>query len=248
MKSYHPARRFAGLEHGALIVAALCGSALVPVAPASAQMAVFDGTNYAQNLLQAARALEAVNNQIKSLQNEATMVQNMATNLKTLSFPQLSKLNSAMTRIDQLMGQAQGIQFKVAGLDGQVKGLFPGALGQALSGDQRIKQARAQLDAAMAAFRQAMDVQAQVAENVQADAGTLSELAATSQGSVGALQVGQAANQLLALSVKQQLQLQDLVASEQRAAAIERARRAQAEEDGRALTQRFLNGTGGPAR
>ena len=31
--------------------------AILPV-PASAQMAVFDSTNYAQNLLQAARALE----------------------------------------------------------------------------------------------------------------------------------------------------------------------------------------------
>jgi P-type conjugative transfer protein TrbJ len=172
------------------------------------------------------------------------MLQNMATNLKTLSFPQLSKLTSAMTRIDQLMGEAQGIQFKVAGLDKEVKSLFPGALGQALTGDQRVAHARAQLDAATAAYRQAMNIQSQVAENVRADAGTLSELAASSQGSVGALQVSQAANQLMALSIKQQLQLQNLVASEYRAAAIDRARRAQAEEDGRAATRRFLNGPG----
>lgn len=168
----------------------------------------------------------------------------MATNLKTLSFPQLSKLTSAMTQINQLMSQAQGIQFKVAGLDSQVKGLFPGALSKALTSDQQVAQARAQLDAASAAYKQAMTVQAQVAENVQADAGTLNELAASSQGSVGALQVSQAANQLMALSVKQQLQLQNLVASEYRAAAIDRARRAQAEEDGRAATERFLNGAG----
>jgi P-type conjugative transfer protein TrbJ len=239
MKAFHRALGF-----GAFVSVAWCGTAAIPIAPAAAQMAVFDGTNYAQNLLQAARALEAVNNQIKSLQNEAGMLRNMATNLKTLSFPQLSKLTSAMGEIDQLMAQAQGIQFRVAGLDAQVKGLFPGALTQALSGDQRVAQARAQLDAATAAFKQAMNVQAQVAENVQADAGTLSELAASSQGSVGALQVGQAANQLMALSVKQQLQLQSLVASEYRASAIDRARRAQAEEDGRATTQRFLHGTG----
>lgn len=227
-----------------LVAAALCGVVALPIAPASAQMAVFDGTNYAQNLLQAARALNQVNNQIKSLQNEATMLQNMATNLKTLSFPQLTQLTAAMTRIDQLMSQAQGIRFKVAGLDAQVKGVFPGALGQALTSNQRVAQARAELDAATAAYRQSMTVQAEVAENVQADAGTLSELAASSQSSVGALQVAQAANQLMALSVKQQLQLQNLMASEYRAAAIDRARRAQAEEDGRAVTQRFLNGAG----
>ncbi len=229
---------------GAFVSVALCGTVVVPVAPASAQLAVFDGTNYAQNLLQAARALNQVNNQIKSLQNEASMLQNMATNLKTLSFPQLSKLTSAMTQINQLMSQAQGIQFKVAGLDSQVKGLFPGAVTKALTSDQQVVQARAELDAATSAYRQAMSVQAQVAENVQADAGTLSELAASSQGSVGALQVSQAANQLMALSVKQQLQLQNLMASEYRSAAVDRARRAQAEEDGRAATQRFLNGAG----
>lgn len=235
-------RRTLGI--GGLVAIALCGTVVIPIAPASAQLAVFDGTNYAQNLLQAARALNQVNNQIKSLQNEAGMLQNMATNLKTLSFPQLTRLTSAMTQINQLMSQAQGIQFKVAGLDNQVKNLFPGALSKALTSDQQVAQARAQLDAATAAYKQAMSVQAQVAENVQADAGTLNELAASSQGSVGALQVAQAANQLMALSVKQQLQLQNLVASEYRAAAIDRARRAQAEENGRAATQRFLNGAG----
>jgi P-type conjugative transfer protein TrbJ len=246
MKAFHRARPIRALGFGALVSAALCGSAILPVASATAQMAVFDGTNYAQNLLQAARALQAVNNQIKSLQNEAAMLQNMATNLKTLSFPQLSKLNSAMTQIDQLMGRAQGIQFRVAGLDAQVKGLFPGALGQALTGDQRVARARAELDAASDAYRQAMTVQAQVAENVEADARTLGELAEGSQGSEGALQAQQAANQLMALSVKQQLQLQNLLASEYRAAAIDRARRAQAEEDGRATTQRFLNRAAAP--
>ena len=223
------------------------GTLALPVAPAAAQMPVIDTTNYAQNLLQAARALEQINNQVKSLQNEASMLENMGRNLKTISFPQLQRITSAMSQIDQLMGQAQGIQFKVAGLDQQIKSLFPGALAQALTGDQRVAQARAQLDAATAAFRQAMSVQAQVAENVTADAGTLGELAATSQGSVGALQVGQAANQLLALSVKQQLQLQNLTASEYREATLDRARRAQAEEDGRATTRRFLDGATNPS-
>jgi P-type conjugative transfer protein TrbJ len=233
--------------HAALRIAVLTATfgvpALAPVAPASAAgMPVFDATNYAQNLLQAARALDQINNQVKSLQNEASMLQNMAKNLSTIDFPQLQRITSAMQRIDQLMGQAQGIEFKVQGLDRQIKSLFPGALSQALTGDRRVAQARAQLDAATAAYRESMSVQAQVAENVQEDAAVLNELAAASQGAVGALQVSQAANQLLALSVKQQLQLQNLMASEYREAALERARRAQAEEDARATTRRFLGG------
>jgi P-type conjugative transfer protein TrbJ len=222
------------------------GAVALPASPAAAQMPVFDTANYAQNLLQAARALDQINNQVKSLQNEASMLQNMAKNLQTIDFPQLQRISSAMQQIDQLMSQAQGIQFKVQGLDQQVRSLFPGALSQALTSDRRIAQARAQLDAATAAYRQAMSVQAQVAENVAADAGTLGELAQTSQGAVGALQVGQAANQLLALGVKQQLQLQNLMASEFREAALDRARRAQAEEDGRVATRRFLDGASPP--
>jgi type IV secretion system protein TrbJ len=236
MKAIHAALRIALLATTVGVTAAL------PLGPAAANLPVFDPTNYTQNILQAARALEQINNQVKSLQNEASMLQNMAKNLQTIDFPQLQKITSAMQRIDQLMGQAQGIEYKVSGLDQQIRTLFPGALQQALTGDQRLAAARSRLDAATAAWRQAMGVQAQVAENVKEDAGVLSELAASSQAAVGALQVGQAANQLLALSVKQQLQLQNLMASEYREAAIERARRAQAEEDGRAMTRRFLDG------
>lgn len=225
-----------------VLTTGIAATAVFPLQPAAAQLAVFDGTNYTQNLLQAARALNQINNQVKSLQNEASMLQDMATNLKTIDFPQLQRITSAMRQIDLLMEKAQGIQFKVAGLDQQVQKLFPGALKQALTSDQRIALARAQLDAATAAYRQSMTVQAQVAQNVQQDAGMLGELAATSQAAAGSLQVGQAANQLLALGVKQQLQLQNLMASEYREAAIERGRRAQAEEDGRAATRRFLDG------
>ena len=234
------------------IPAALCAAMMsitvigtcvvLPLQPAAAALPVFDVTNYSQNLLQTARALEQINNQVKSLQNEASMLQNMAKNLQTIDFPQLQKITSAMQRIDQLMEQAQAIDFKVQGLDQQIKTLFPGALQQALTGDQRVAAARSRLDAATAAYKQAMGVQAQVAENVKEDAGVLNELAASSQGAVGALQVSQAANQLLALSVKQQLQLQNLMASEFREAALDRARRTQAEEDGRATTRRFLDG------
>ena len=58
-----------------------------------------------------------------------------------------------------------------------------------------------------------------------------------------ALQVGQATNQLLAFSTKQQLQIQSLLAAHYRAEAFEQARRLQAETDARAAAVKFL-GTG----
>jgi len=228
-----------------MALALAAGSPLALALPASpaAAIPVFDSTNYAQNLLQAARALEQINHQIASLQNEAAMLQNMARNLERIDFPQLERLNSAMQRIDGLMDQAQGIDFRIDRLDERIRALFPGDVQRVLSGDQRVREARARLDAAMGAHRQAMGVQAQVVENIREDAGLLEELVGRSQNAVGSLQVSQAANQLLALSISQQFQLQNLMAAEFREASIERARRAQVEAEGRAATRRFL-GTG----
>ena len=107
--------------------------------------------------------------------------------------------------------------------------------------DVRIaRPARARLDAASDAFRHSMAVQSQVAQNVKEDAALLADLGARSQGTQGALEAAQATAQLIALSTKQQLQLQSLMASEYRSQSLERARRAQAESDGQAATRRFL--------
>src|SRR3546814_1887377 len=85
-----------------------------------------------------------------------------------------------------------------------------------------------------------MTVQAQVAENVASDAQTLSALVAKSQGAEGSLQAQQATNQLLALSAKQQFQIQNMIAAQYRAETIERARQAQAQIDAQAATKKFL--------
>lgn len=208
--------------------------------PASAQMTVFDPTNYAQNLLSATRALAQINNQIKSLQNEATMLTNMAKNLSRIDFPEFQQLNQTMQQIDQLMGQAQGIDFKIDGLDSQFRKLFPQSFDSALTSNARVVEARARLDTAMAAFRQTMGVQSQVVGNVRADAQALSAIIAKSQGAEGALAAQQATNQLLALTAKQQFQIQNLMAAQYRAEAIEQARRVQAESDAKAATTKFL--------
>ena len=225
----------------------LAGVAVIPLAlvpaPAAAQIAVFDGSNYAQNILQAARALEQINHQVQSLQNEATMLENMGRNLQTFDFPQLHQMTSALEKIDGLMNQAQAIGFKSGQVDASFKSLFPNAAGGSLSTDQHVADARARLAAAMDSFRHAMDVQAEVVSNIQSDSKLLNDLSGRSQSSVGALQAQQAANQLLALSAKQQMQLQDLLAAEFRSQSIDRAARAQGEADARAATTRFL-GTG----
>ena len=211
------------------------------VAPTPAQaIPVFDGANYAQNLLTAARTLQQINQQIQSLQNEAAMLANMAKNLSRIDFPQLDELRQKLAAIDRLMGEARGIDYNVDQLDDRFARLFPDAFDQALRTDQRVRDARARLDTSMAGFRHSMGVQNQIVANVRDDAEALSAIVAKSQGAEGALQVAQATNQLLALTAKQQFQLQHLLAAQFRSDSIEQARRAQVEREARAATRRFL--------
>lgn len=228
---------------GAGAIGSLACALIVPSTPAHAQFTVFDLNNYSQNLLTAARTLQQVNNQIRSLQNQAQSLMNQAKNLTTIGFPEIQAITQTLQQIDQLMGQAQGIQFRVDGLDQQFRQLFPQSFNQALTMNGQVVAARTRLDTEMAAYKQTMGVQAQVVENVQADAQTLGGIVSRSQGAEGALQAQQATNQLLALTAKQQFQIQNLMAAQYRAEATEAARRAQAEAEGRAATTKFL-GTG----
>lgn len=201
---------------------------------------VFDATNYGQNVLQAARALEQINNQIQQLQNQAVMLQNMARNLQRLDFSSLGQLQGALNRIDGLMMQADGLSFDLTQLEGQWRQHYPDSYDASIGVNDMATAARERWQSAMNAFRQTMRVQSQIVENVRADEGRLTDLVNRSQGAVGALQAQQAANQLIALSAKQQMQIQTLMAAHYRAEAEDAARKAQAEEAARETTRRFL--------
>src|SRR5262249_50561033 len=83
----------------ALIAAALMTSAILLAPPAAAQIAVIDGSNLSQNILQAARALQQINNQIQALQNQTVMLQNMARNLTSLNFSQIGAVAADLQQI-----------------------------------------------------------------------------------------------------------------------------------------------------
>jgi len=218
----------------------LIGAGMLASRPATAQISVFDPSNYTQNLLTAARTLQQVNNQIQSLQNEAQMLIHQARNLSRIDFPQLTELRQRLQQIDRLMGQAQGIDFRIGDLDRRFAELYPEQFEQSFRRDQRLARARDQLDTAMAAFRQTMGVQNRIVDNVRSDSETLAEIVVHSQNAEGNLQVQQATNQLLALTAKQQLQIQTMMAAQFRSEAIEQARRGQSAREAQEATTRFL--------
>ncbi len=222
-----------------LAATSVVAAAVVPAVPAHA-ITVFDPSNYAQNVLTAARTLQQINNQIQALQNQASMLTNMAKHLQRLDFSSLTQITRSMQRIGTLMNQAEGIAFDLASTDEALRQQFPAVFDTALSTNEIVAQARARFQGSMQGYRQTMRVQAQVVENIGADAALLSELIVQSQSASGSLQAAQATNQLIALSTKQQFQIQQMMAAQYRADALERARQQQAMEAARERTKRFI--------
>jgi len=225
---------------GAAVFAVVISTPLVVSRPAAAQLAVIDASNLAENVLQAARALQQINNQVQALQNQATMIEYQVRNLTSLNYSSLTGITNDLTQIGNLIDQAQGISFNVQSVETLFSRYYPQSYGSGTSIPQLVSDAQMRWQNARDAFRQTMLVQSQIAQTVQSDTAKLADLVNTSQGAVGSLQAQQATNQLLALSIKQQLQVQSLLAAQGRAQALNDANNAEAEEEGRAAFQTFL--------
>ena len=206
---------------------------------------VFDASNFIQNMLTAARALEQINNQVEQLQNEAQMLRNQARNLAGLNFSALSELKAALSATNQLIQQAQGLAFNVQQMEGEFKRLYPESYTAAISGTQMATDARARWKQSLEALRTATQVQSQAVQNFAADERTLTDLVNRSQSAVGALQAMQATNQLLALQSRQAMQAQQLQITQDRAVALEQARQVAVQERAREVRRRF-QGSGTP--
>src|SRR3546814_10085518 len=86
------------------------------------------------------------------------MLVNQAKNLTRIDFPELQALTQTLQQVDRLMGQAQGIQFRVTGLDQQFRQLFPQSFSSALRTNDQVIAARTRLDTAMSAYQHTMTV------------------------------------------------------------------------------------------
>ena len=223
--------------------AALTALALTLAGPVSAQWAVIDGANLSQNVLTAARSLQQITNQIQQLQNEAMMLENMGKNLSNLNFSNIGQITADLNQIGMLMNQAQGITFSQASVQSAYQARYPQQYATGTGLPQLQSDAQQRWQDSRAAYQQTMLVQAQIAQTIQADTAKLADLVTASQGAGGNLQVTQATNQLLALSIKQQIQLQTLLAAQGRAQALAGANKAEVQAEGQAAFTVFI-GTG----
>ena len=230
--------------------AMIAGVAMIAVAgvsaPASAKFfggIVYDPTNYAQNVLTAARSLQQINNQIQSLQNEASSLINEAKNLASLPFSSLQQLQAQVRQTQQLLGQAQRIAYDVQQIEQafstRYRNMDLNASDQAL-----IDGAQDRWETSVAGFEDALKVQAGVVGNIDGARTAMSNIVGASQSATGALQAAQAGNQLLALQSQQIADLTALVAAQGRAQALEAARDAATEAQGREQFRRFMTRSG----
>jgi P-type conjugative transfer protein TrbJ len=209
------------------------------VTPAAAQWVVYDPTNYVQNVLSAARALEQINNQIQSLQNEAQMLINQARNLASLPYSSLQQLQQSVQRTQALLGQAQRIAFDVQQIDQAFQSQY-GNISLSTSDQRLVADARSRWQNTVGGLQDALRVQAGVVGNIDTNRAEMATLVGQSQGATGALQATQAGNQLLALQAQQLADLVAVVAANGRAQALVDAERAAAAEQGREQRRRFL--------
>lgn len=223
-----------------LLVAGVTALALFSAsAPTQAQITVWDPTNHIQNVLQAARSLQQINNQITSLQNEAQGLINQARNLASLPYSSLQQLQQSVARTQQLLGQAQRIAYDVQQIDRAFTTTYGPASTTASQADM-IAAARERWQTSVSALQDAMRVQAGVVGNIDTNRAQMSALIGSSQSATGALQAAQAGNQLLALQAQQLADLTAAVAAQGRAANLEAAQRTAAQDQGREQLRRFL--------
>ncbi len=226
------------------LVRALLGAVAVApfiAAPAQAQMAVIDPSNLIQNALNAARALQQINNQVTQITNQIRQLENDARNLTRLGDTFAPDIMARLREMDDLLNEARGLALRVGETRDALQSLYTGDY-RGTNVASRAQAAARQVDAARSALQTSLIMQAQVTEQLRADQTTLQSLAVVSANATGALSAQQATNELLAFQAQQAMRLQALLVAESRADALERARQMEAQAQARAQHDHFFSG------
>lgn len=196
----------------ALIAAIL---AFPPIAsPAQAQRVVYDPTNHAQNVLQAARALEHINNQLASLANEARM-------LKELDLQLSPELSRSIGAAQQLLEQARGIRQNLDTITADMAALYPDDL-RGLDLDSLLQQSDRWVEQSRASVETLMEASAASTGQLGQTQSTIERALSASANAEGQTGAIQASTQALGVLSTQIAQLQQLQAAQARALASER--------------------------
>lgn len=231
---------------GALALSLAAPAILAVTVPAHAQFfggrIVYDPTNYSQNLLSAARALEQINNQVTSLANEAQMLLNQARNLTSLPTSMISEIEGNFSEMKNLLGQAERLAYSVQDIESQFTSTYRDFAGDK-TGEQLVAAARERWQQSLSAYEHSLKAGATAVGNIDGTQAQTRSLVGASQSAVGILQATQAGNELLAVQASQIADLTAMLAAQGRAEALEQSRRAAAQEQAREQFGRFMSGS-----
>lgn len=208
--------------------------ALACAAPASAQQIVFDPRNHLENALQAARQLE-------SLANEART-------LAASPYSHLMESDRSLRDMAKLARTARGLAGQAEALERQFETLYPAAVRslepRAVDREGLARQGEARLDTAR---RTAGDVARLAADLERLGEGRTSRVAGAlraSETAAGQTSAAQSTNQMLAVLAEEMAGLRTILLAQARLMAEQTARESADREAGEAL--RRARWSGGP--
>lgn len=204
--------------------------AATPMAPARAQMTVIDPTNLAQNLLQATRALEQINNQIRQIEQATQMLRQNPLQLSP-------EITQSISEARELFNAAQGIAFEVTQVGENLRTLYPetwedfdlaGVLQQSERWEQESRDS----------LQRAMEAEARAARSIEGSRNRIDRALQSSSSAEGQTGAIQASNQLLGVTASQLAEIHALLIAQGRALETERMERLAREERAREIQRR----------
>lgn len=201
-----------------------------PMAPARAQMTVIDPTNLAQNLLQATRALQQINNQIRQIEQATQMLRQNPLQLSP-------ELTQSISEARELFNTAQGIAFEVNQVGENLRTLYPetwedfdlvGVLQQSERWEQESRES----------LQRAMEAEARAVRSIEGSRNRIDRALQSSSSAEGQTGAIQASNQLLGVTASQLAEIHALLIAQGRALETERMERLAREERAREIQRR----------
>lgn len=190
---------------------ALAGAAAMGPTPAPAQQVVFDPRNHIENALQAARQLESLANEARSL--------------AASPYSHLTQNSQALRDMAELGRTARGLAATVGGLERQFRDLYPDDLSGA-DLDRLLAQGGARTETARRTAEDVARIAAELERLGQGRAGRLGGALAASEGATGQTAAVQSTNQMLAVLAEDLAALRTLLLAQSRLMAEATARAA----------------------
>lgn len=223
----------AGVSFRVVAFVFLCVST---VGTAFAQWAVFDGVNFSQNMLTAARELQANINQARQIAYQLQMYRNMLQNTANLPQQVWSDASGTLNELANVVQTGQSLSYAAKNIDSQFQTVFPGYKASTDYGTSYQKWSDASLDSMRGAMNAAGMQNANYANEAQAIAG-LRSAASGAQGQKAAIDAG---NEIAMAQVTQLQELRQLVMAQMQSQTAYQAQQVQQQAASEATMQTAL--------